>query len=106
MPVFEVKTSHCSYPNAIERGVSGRIRDYLPPRHGKLFILTTSDVWRLHGDLIRAQFQPGEFEVLHFEGGENNKRMASLERLAEEMSEKGADRTSVVVGFGGGIVTD
>jgi 3-dehydroquinate synthase len=63
-------------------------------------------VWRLHGQVIRAQFQPGEFEVLLFEGGENNKRMASLERLAEKMSERGADRTSVVVGFGGGIVTD
>ena len=106
MPVFEVKTSHCTYPNVIERGVSGRIRDYLPRRHGKLFVLTTDDVWRLHGQVIRTQFQPGELEVLRFEGGESNKRMASLERLAEEMSEKGADRTSILIGFGGGIVTD
>jgi len=106
MPVFEVKTSHCTYPNVIERGVSGRIRDYLPRRHGKLFVLTTDDVWRLHGQVISTQFQPGELEVLRFEGGESNKRMASLERLAEEMSEKGADRTSILIGFGGGIVTD
>jgi 3-dehydroquinate synthase len=106
MPVFEVKTSHCTYPNVIERGVSGRIRQYLPQKHGKLFIITTDDVWRLHGEIISRQFQPGEFEVLRFEGGENNKRLASLERLAEEMSERGADRTSIVIGFGGGIVTD
>src|SRR3954447_18098881 len=106
MPVFEVKTSHCTYPNVIERGSSGRIRDYLPRKHGKLFVLTTDDVWRLHGDLISRQFEPGQFEVLRFEGGENNKRLASLERLAEEMSERGADRTSIVIGFGGGIVTD
>jgi 3-dehydroquinate synthase len=106
MPVFEVQTSHCAYPNVIERGVSGRIRDYLPQRHGKVFVLTTEDVWQLHGQVISRQFEPGEFAVLHFEGGENNKRMASLERLAEEMSDKGADRTSVVIGFGGGIVTD
>jgi 3-dehydroquinate synthase len=106
MPVFEVQTSHCRYPNIIERGASGHIRDYLPRRHGKVFVLTTEDVWRLHGQVIRTQFQTGEFEALYFEGGENHKRMASLERLAEGMSEKGADRTSVVVGFGGGIVTD
>src|SRR3954451_25359833 len=106
MPVYEVRTSHCSYPNVIERGSSGRIRDYLPRKHGKLFVLTTDDVWRLHGDLISRQFEPGQFEVLRFEGGENNKRLASLERLAEEMSERGADRTSIVIGFGGGIVTD
>src|SRR5689334_8359317 len=106
MPVFEVKTSHCTYPNVIERGASVRIREHLPRRHGKVFVLTTDDVWRLHGDVISGQFQPGEFEVLRFEGGENNKRLASLERLAEEMSEGGADRTSIVIGFGGGIVTD
>ncbi|MFL6451041.1 MAG: 3-dehydroquinate synthase [Bryobacteraceae bacterium] len=106
MPVFEVKTSHCSYPNVIQRGVSGRIRDYLPQRHGKLFVLTTNDVWQLHGSAISNHFQPGEFEVLRFEGGESNKRLANLERLAEQMSERGADRTSIVIGFGGGIVTD
>src|SRR3954452_2908819 len=106
MPVFDVKTSHCSYANVIERGVSGRMREYLPQRHGKLFVLTTDDVWRLHGQVIRDQFQPSDFEVLRFEGGESNKRLANLERLAEEMSERGADRTSIVIGFGGGIVTD
>jgi 3-dehydroquinate synthase len=106
MPVFEVETSHCRYPNLIERGASGRIREYLPQRHGKVFVLTTDDVWRLHGEVISRQFQPGEFEVLRFEGGEQNKRLASLERLAEEMSERGADRTGIVIGFGGGIVTD
>src|SRR3954447_11376421 len=106
MPVFDVKTSHCSYANVIERGVSGRIREYLPERCGKLFVLTTDDVWRLHGNVISSQFRPGEFDVLRFEGGESNKRLANLERLAEEMSERGADRTSIVIGFGGGIVTD
>lgn len=106
MPVFEVKTSHCSYPNVIERGVSGRVRDYLPERHGKLFVLTTDDVWRWHGNVITSQFKPGELQVLRFEGGESNKRLANLERLAEEMSDGGADRTSIVIGFGGGIVTD
>src|SRR5436305_9342444 len=106
MPVFEVKTSHCTYPNVIERGASGRIRDYLPQKHGKLFVLTTDEVWRLHGHVISRQFEPGAFEVLQFEGGENNKRLASVERLAEEMSERGADRASIAIGFGGGIVTD
>src|SRR3954451_23403062 len=106
MPVYEVRTSHCSYPNVIERGASGHIRRYLPQKYGKLFVLTTDDVWRLHGEVISRQFQPGEFEVLRFEGGESNKRLASLERLADEMSERGADRTSVVIGFGGGNVTD
>jgi 3-dehydroquinate synthase len=44
--------------------------------------------------------------VLYFPGGEANKRLSAVESLAEQMVERGADRTSLVIGFGGGIVTD
>ncbi len=58
----------------------------------------------LHGAAIRAALPHAE--VLFFPGGEANKRLSVLETLAEQMVERGADRTSVVIGFGGGIVTD
>jgi 3-dehydroquinate synthase len=38
--------------------------------------------------------------------GERHKRLATVESLAEEMSALGADRNSVVVAFGGGVVGD
>src|SRR5205085_12264241 len=38
--------------------------------------------------------------------GEDRKRLSHVEALAEEMVTRGADRTSVVVAFGGGIVND
>jgi len=44
--------------------------------------------------------------VLFLPGGEHQKRLAPLEEVAEEMVRRGGDRTSVVVAFGGGIVTD
>jgi len=44
--------------------------------------------------------------VLIFPGGEANKRLSAVEGLAEQMLERGADRSSMVIGFGGGIVTD
>jgi 3-dehydroquinate synthase len=43
---------------------------------------------------------------LIFHGGEPRKKMAEVEALAEQMIEGGGDRSSVVVAFGGGIVTD
>ena len=49
---------------------------------------------------------PDGLEVLFFPGGEANKRFAQVETLAEQMLERGADRSSVMIGFGGGIVTD
>jgi 3-dehydroquinate synthase len=106
MPAFEVQTSQRVYTNIVERGVTGRVRDFLPQNAGKLFLVTTEDVWWLHGSKIRAQFGNGELTVLFFPGGEPNKRLAALEQLAEQMSEHGADRKSLVIGFGGGIVTD
>ncbi len=106
MPAFEVQTSQCVYSNVVERGVISRLREFIPARTGKLFLVTTEDVWQLHGQTVRAQFGDGELTILFFPGGEPNKRLAALEQLAEQMSEGGADRKSLVIGFGGGIVTD
>jgi len=46
------------------------------------------------------------FDVLLFPGGEERKRISEVETLAEQMVELGGDRTSLVIAFGGGIVTD
>jgi 3-dehydroquinate synthase len=106
MAVFEVRTPQHTYSNVVERGVSGRISEFIPERAGKVFLVTTKDVWDLHGNRIQAQFAPDKLNVLFFPGGEVNKRLSSVEALAEQMVSLGADRTSAVMGFGGGIVTD
>ena len=48
----------------------------------------------------------GEPEVLFFPGGEPRKRLAEVETLAEQMVARGGDRSSIIVAFGGGILTD
>lgn len=101
MPAFEVRTGQHTYLNVIERGLLRRVSDYVPTNAAKRFVITTEDVWRLHGDAF-----DGDFEVLFFPGGEANKRLSAVEALAEEMVARGGDRSSVVIGFGGGIVTD
>jgi 3-dehydroquinate synthase len=106
MPIFTVKTPQHAYQNVVERGVIARIAEFLPPRMGRLFVVTTEDVWRLHGEKLRGQFASKPFEVLLFPGGEATKRLAAVEALAEQMVDRGADRSSMVIGFGGGIVTD
>jgi 3-dehydroquinate synthase len=106
MPIFTVNTPQLTYPNVVERGVMGRIAEFIPPHAGKLFVVTTEDVWRLHGEKLQGQFASQPFEVLFFPGGEANKRLAAVEALAGQMVDHGADRGSMVIGFGGGIVTD
>jgi len=106
MARFEVRTAQRTYENVVERGVLQRVCEHIPARTGKIFVVTTEDVWRLHGAALEKQLSGHEHATLFFAGGEKNKRLSHVEALAEQMMEQGADRTSLVIGFGGGIVTD
>ncbi|MDQ2839888.1 MAG: 3-dehydroquinate synthase [Acidobacteriota bacterium] len=105
MPTFEVQTAQTRYPSVVERGVLQRVNEFLPSNSGKLFVITTRDVWELHGRDLDGKVA-SRAVVLFFAGGEPNKRLSSVEAIADQMLEHGADRTSIVIGFGGGIVTD
>src|SRR5437870_6644137 len=103
MPSFEVKTPQQTYRAIVERGVLGRVADYLPDKAGKTFVVTTEDVWRHQGQALRT----GRLhDTLFLPGGETHKRLAHVEAMAEEMVARGADRSSLVIAFGGGIVND
>jgi 3-dehydroquinate synthase len=106
MPTYHVVTPQCSYPAIVERGAIGQAANHIPSNAGKVFVVTTEDVWRHAGAPLQAALNGREFEVLHLPGGEERKRLAPVEALAEEMVLRGADRTSMVIAYGGGIVTD
>ncbi len=106
MPTFRVETSQHSYPAVVERGVIASTAQYLPPKAGKVFVVSTEDVWRHVGGRLAGALDGVPHEVLFLPGGEDQKRLAPLEVLADRMVELGADRTSVVIAYGGGIVTD
>jgi 3-dehydroquinate synthase len=106
MPRFLVETPPEPYPAVVSRGAIATLPDYIPAKAGKLFTVTTRDVWDLHGSKITAALGSRATEVLFFPGGEERKRLASVEALADQMAERGADRSSLVIAFGGGIVGD
>ena len=102
MQRFPVTTPQRDYDTCVGRGVLSHIQDFVPRKTGKIFVLTTRDVWELHSGKFPIKFD----HVLFFRGGEANKRLAEVEALAEEMVLHGADRSSLLVAVGGGIVTD
>jgi 3-dehydroquinate synthase len=106
MPSFAVKTPQRDYCATVERGLLARAAHYIPKGSGKVFVVTTEDVWRLHGEAFSRGIAGVAHEVLYFPGGEERKRLAHVEKLAEQMVRMGGDRSSVVVAFGGGIVND
>src|SRR5579863_9695182 len=106
MASFEVRTPQHNYSCVVERGILARAGMHIPRSAGKIFVVATADVWERHGEKLKAGLSGIAHEVLVFPGGEERKRLARVEALAEEMLSKGGERTSLVAAFGGGIVGD
>ncbi len=106
MPTFHVDTPHGCYPVIVGRGIVARAAQYIPSKSGKVFVISTEDVWKHQGAALERGLESIAHEVLHLPGGEENKRLHFVEQLAEDMVERGGDRSSIVVAFGGGIVND
>lgn len=106
MPIFRVETQPHSYPAIVQRGVIGCAAQYIPPGAGKVFVISTGDVWRHHGAALERGLGSIPYQAIHLPGGEDRKRLGPLEHAAEEMVACGGDRSSIVIAFGGGIVND
>ena len=106
MPSFRVETPQRCYAATVERRIVRHCAEYVPSLAGKVFVISTQDVWRHQGNEIEQGLESVAHEVLHLPGGEDQKRLAPLELLAEEMVRRGGDRSSLLIAFGGGIVND
>src|SRR5580658_6208146 len=106
MPEFRVETPQRCYPAIVQRGIVARTADYLPPKSGKIFVVSTEDVWRHQGAALAKPLADSNYDRLFLPCGEDRMRLAPLKRLDEQMLALGADRTSMVIAYGGGIVND
>lgn len=106
MPAYAVTTATERYEAIVERGILERVSEFIPARAGHVFVVTTEDVWSHHGESFHRGMKGRLYHRIFFPGGEERKRMAEVEAMAEQMLEHGGDRTSIVIAFGGGIVTD
>src|SRR5262245_30367961 len=106
MPTYRVDTPQRCYSAIVERGIIRQAARYIPAKTGKVFVVTTQDVWKHAGEPLRDALSGVAFEVMNLPGGEDHKRLAPVERLADQMVELGADRTSMIIAYGGGIVND
>ena len=82
-------------------------RRIAPYAKGRVLVLTSPPVWALWGERFLASFAADRQPIVLFlPPGERAKRLREVERLLEEMARAGADRASLLVAFGGGIVGD
>ena len=105
-----ISTPPRSYDAVIENNLLERSGQYLRELLGgkKLFVVSVAPVAQKWGKKLLASLSGAGFtaKVLQLRDGERYKRLAAVEALAEKLSRLGADRDTVLVAFGGGIVGD
>ena len=83
-----------------------KVRDELRKKHpsSRFIIVTDSNIRKIHEKLLSSVFLGGL--ILEIDSGESSKMLGTVERLAGQMLEEGVTRADVLIGFGGGMVTD
>ena len=74
-------------------------------KYTSIFVLTDSNTNKDCLPLFNNHFQY-DYTLLTMEAGEVNKHLGTCENLWASLSEKGADRNSLLINLGGGVVTD
>jgi 3-dehydroquinate synthase len=111
MPTIRVSTPAVSYDVLIGQnllaGLYPRLKKLTAPRPLRAFVVTSPEIWSLWQEAFLASF-PANFQpaVLLLPAGESNKRLSSVESLAQQLAMAGADRDSVLLAFGGGVIGD
>ncbi|MCU1249768.1 MAG: 3-dehydroquinate synthase [Edaphobacter sp.] len=109
MPVIPVNTPSAKYIVTI----GANLLPTLNPRLKKLnrdkpfrpFVVTSPDIWALWSKPFLNSFKEPP-NVLFLPSGESHKRMSSVESLAQQLATSGADRDSLLLAFGGGVLGD
>src|ERR1017187_6699249 len=106
-----VTTPQASYDVTIGTGLLRtlypRLRKLNAGPAPKTFVITSPEIWALWHKRFLASF-PADAQppVLFIPAGERHKRLATVESLAQQLVVAGADRDSILLAFGGGVVGD
>jgi 3-dehydroquinate synthase len=109
---IKVRLKPQSYDVLIGAGLlrqAGReVRRVLPSKGSRVFVVTSPNVRKRWGSVLEKSLERAKlpYVVLEMNDGEPAKHLATVEQLAEQMVQAGADRKSLVVALGGGVVGD
>ena len=101
-----IKTS--AYPIIISDNIGKHIDDFISKsNYSSTYVLMDenimADCWPI---LSKESEKLRDAEILLIEAGESQKDIAIATQLWQALTENGADRSSLLINFGGGVVTD
>jgi 3-dehydroquinate synthase len=109
VPSISLTTPTASYDIVIDAGLlrtlHTRLRKLTKGKPFRPFIVTSPEIWGLWSKQVNASF-PEPPTVFFLPSGERHKRLAAIESLAEQLATAGADRDSLLLALGGGVIGD
>ncbi len=105
---ISVHVPGASYTIRIEEGLIGRAGVAMGTltQRRKIFILADETVWQLWGKALLNGLKPLEPDVIRIPSGERHKRLSTVEKILEQLAALGAERSSLLLAFGGGVTGD
>ncbi|MBU0577202.1 3-dehydroquinate synthase [Patescibacteria group bacterium] len=88
-----------------EDGLSA-VSDWIKEKYpeSKVMVITDTNIGDLYKEKIGEIFP--DAQILAVQAGEGTKKLESVKQLAEELLNENMHRTDILIGFGGGMVTD
>ena len=111
MSDIRVEAASASYTVHVDRNLLASLAQVtagLAKKISQVFIVTSPNINELWGEPVRSGFEAlgKTVTTLTIPAGEQHKRMATIERLLEELAQHGADRDTLLVALGGGVLGD
>jgi 3-dehydroquinate synthase len=118
VPSIPLQTPSATYTITIAPGLLSNLARYLarltPGKPRRTFLITSPEIWALWSPAILSSFTNGRAKssyqdpptVLFLPAGESHKRLSTIDTLCEQLAQAGADRDTLLLALGGGVVGD
>ena len=106
MQRLRVKSRHFQYDVIVGCGAWRAIRRFGRHQYSSTFVVTERALWARWGKSLLAESRLERPLVLFIPSGERSKSLRVAEQVSSRLLRGGADRCSLLVGVGGGVVGD
>ncbi len=108
MPVstVEVELPHQRYTISIAPGLIKQLKGFIPDQVSSTCVITDTQVGKIYAEPVLQQLDSHRPSIFYIPPGEQSKSFDQYCRIIGELFEAGADRDTLVIALGGGVVGD
>jgi len=106
MEKLQVQAGSFSYAVVVGRGAWRALRELDLGKYSSIFVLTEEGLWKRWGKEFARASGLKQYATITVPSGETSKSLRRVERVASALLARGADRRSLLIAFGGGMIGD